>query len=189
MSSKKYVRQEAALKRELAKFSYKARAVAGQVDECPRCGGRPGEELDENGMPYTCFFCNHTGSVQRYESPSYPTGKYHRAECRMTYRYNADWSQNDDWNSPDSLFVKVISGQSFEDGDEFDSGYTHWQEVTFNKPVSRLLANAILRGMFARSCSCEHDCCGHYSGGVHEVRKASKNGRHWICSTHYSPNY
>ena len=23
-----------------------------------------------------------------------------------------------------------------------------------------------IRAMYARSCSCEHDCCGHYFGGV-----------------------
>lgn len=23
-----------------------------------------------------------------------------------------------------------------------------------------------LRGLYAKSCTCEHDCCGHYFGGI-----------------------
>jgi hypothetical protein len=34
--------------------------------ECPSCGGRWYEDLDEEGKPYTCFTCCN-GSITRFE--------------------------------------------------------------------------------------------------------------------------
>jgi len=38
--------------------------------DCPRCGGRWYEDLDEDGKPYTCFFCCNEGRVTEAEAAS-----------------------------------------------------------------------------------------------------------------------
>lgn len=39
---------------------------------------------------------------------------------------------------------------------------------------------------FDRSCGCEHDCCGHYFGGIVNHRKIGEFT--WIVETHYIMN-
>jgi hypothetical protein len=52
-----------------AEYKVFAVADANSMVDCPRCGGMP--DLDEDGRPYTCFFCCNTGSVPKYFCEDY----------------------------------------------------------------------------------------------------------------------
>ncbi|MEG1350508.1 MAG: hypothetical protein RSD49_20995 [Hafnia sp.] len=62
--------------------------------------------------------------------------------------------------------VKLIKGKSFTS----DDGEMRSQIARIRLPASikidrRNLINGI-RHLFERQCNCEHDCCGHFNGGV-----------------------
>jgi len=45
--------------------------------DCPKCDGNWYMDLDEDGNPYTCFFCCNTGYVTEEET-------YHERKTRET---------------------------------------------------------------------------------------------------------
>lgn len=165
--------------------------------DCPRCGGYPGE--DEDGKTYTCFLCQDTGYVPYVAPRPWPHGKWQFVQVRETWHYNADCSHMDEWSHPNLLCKTVFNGNRYWDNDEFDVGYTFWCYLNFSKPVTQHFAEKVAYGKFARSCSCEHDCCGHFSGGARKIKRLSRNGKKWIVQVHYckkwiiqvhySPNY
>lgn len=44
-------------------------------------------------------------------------------------------------------------------------------------------------GLYRAGCSCERDCCGHYTGGARLLTHADKDDDVWTFQTHYSRNY
>jgi hypothetical protein len=44
----------------------------------------------------------------------------------------------------------------------------------------------VLAFYFKEGCSCQHDCCGHYSGGLHEIMQL--NSRWYLVTTKYYRN-
>lgn len=97
---------------------------------------------------------------------------------------------------------------------EYDAGYTCYLFITTSRPVTREeLISALY--IYQRDCSCEHDCCGHFTGGAvisrtrslaklrggrprlrrpprpgvyRPVRVTGGKSRHWLVPVHYSPN-
>lgn len=105
----------------------------------------------------------------------------------MTYRYAPGWSYLDEYEDM-GFTVKVVRGR-FNPGKYFDSTQTTYIEITTSRPVTPGEIWTALSSAYTLGCQCEHDCCGHLSGGPDLVRKASKSRRHWTAILAYTPNY
>ena len=49
---------------------------------------------------------------------------------------------------------------------------------TAKQPTPTL--RSALSSHFARECRCEHDCCGHFNGGLYRMRKHGRNVTVWL---------
>ena len=113
----------------------------------------------------------------------------HRYDIQMHDRkqYVADCSYLDD-QQPMTLDAKIVYGAHFP-APEPDEHSTTLIEATFSRPVTYREAQEAGYDMFARGCSCEHDCCGHWHGGSGDWVQRSRNGKRWSAKLHYARNF
>jgi hypothetical protein len=144
----------------------------------------------------------------------------HQAQKRITSRYKACAEHLNAHEILMFSFKEVNNGKQYWDVNarsgevEYDAGYTRYLRITTSIPVTR---DQLIETLFIyqHDCSCEHDCCGHFTGGAvtSRVRNLSKLhdgtrppfrrakfgtyqpkrysngvGRHWLVPIHYSPN-
>lgn len=82
--------------------------------------------------------------------------------------------------------VKAIHGGSRMDDDgECQVIVTHIRLPASFK-ASRLTLRRSLADYFRHTCHCEHDCCGHFNGGV--SRLIFKNKRNIVAIQRYNMN-
>jgi len=118
---------------------------------------------------------------------------YSAVSARRTFRYNADWSHADEWEEltdkrGSNIGLKIINGSELVEDDICEHS-VQWHYATFTAPVTLKDARAVIHGIKSQSCSCEHDCCGCWFGGAHEIKQKGRNGRKFIFQTIYSRNY
>jgi hypothetical protein len=110
--------------------------------------------------------------------------------------YVPDHAENDPGYRPMGLTMRVQPGKLHEPED-YD-GRTHQRvELQFSRPVTQFEALQAAYDQFARGCSCEHDCCGHLTGGASLVIPTTRNGkptrarrtRHYRAVLAYARNY
>ena len=110
---------------------------------------------------------------------------HHDIQLHSRKQYVPDCAHLDD-QRPMELDAKVVYGKHFPA--EHDGHSTTLVEVTFSRPVTNTEAQDAGYDMFARGCSCEHDCCGHWHGGAHEWRQRSRNAKRWSAHLSYARN-
>ncbi len=103
---------------------------------------------------------------------------------RLTRKYNADCSELDDW-SDNYIEYATIGNQTVET--EEDGCYNGYEVVRTKGNLTEEYAFKFLQEEFRRGCSCEHDCCGHYHGGLDKVIKIADD-KFLLCVS-YCPNY
>lgn len=82
--------------------------------------------------------------------------------------------------------VKAIpGGMRMEDDGESQMIVTHIRLPT-SFSASRLTLRGSLADYFRQTCYCEHDCCGHFNGGV--SRLIFKNKRNVVVIQRYNMN-
>ena len=123
----------------------------------------------------------------------------HHAYKQLTSRYRASYEHLNDHQYLGWSFREVSNGKQYWDvssqsGEvEYDAGYTRFLRLTASRPVTRQEMEDTLY-VYRRECACEHDCCGHYSGGAQTSllrpvgRLHGGKARRWIVPVHYSPN-
>jgi hypothetical protein len=123
----------------------------------------------------------------------------HHAYKRLTNRYRAAYDHLNERQYLGWSFREVSNGKQYWDvsgrtGEvEYDAGYTRFLRLTASRPVTRQEMEDTLY-VYRRECACEHDCCGHYSGGAQTSllrpvgRLHGGKARRWIVPVHYSPN-
>jgi len=111
-----------------------------------------------------------------------------RAIKNTTRKYNPDCSHRDKWAYLDWNW-RVLSRHIKYDYDD-EGGYAKTYRIKTNKSVPREELRAVMRDAFIKGCSCEHDCCGHYFGGLLDIdRPDNRKKNEYLVHTSYSPNY
>jgi len=104
---------------------------------------------------------------------------------RKTFRYNADWSHLDEWE--DAVWSYAIVNQSEQHDGDLEEGVRVIATIMTDNAVNKDEIEAAFRGELVKGCSCEHDCCGHYFGGLSNVTQLSR--LEWRITAAYSRNY
>ena len=122
----------------------------------------------------------------------------HHAYKRLTSRYKACHDHMNEHQYLGFSFKEVTSGKQHWDTNargevEYDAGYTRYLRLTTSAPVTPEVLKSALY-VYDSDCSCEHDCCGHFTGGARtsQLRPLGRlhggKARRWIVPVHYSPN-
>lgn len=83
--------------------------------------------------------------------------------------------------------LKVVNGKIFRRGGiDANTEQLHFARIPqhMRHLNYRQLYNA-LEEHYGETCYCEHDCCGHFFGGVQDIHI---NGRYLMFRTHYQRN-
>lgn len=107
------------------------------------------------------------------------------AEKRTTRRYNPDYAYLDNWEALSWSWSELRFNNVYRYDD--DDGYTQLQHILIKGDAILEDVYEVLRDNNLRGCSCEHDCCGHYFGGVRGVTRL--NDHEYIIESSYSRNY
>ncbi|MHA1220156.1 MAG: hypothetical protein ACTSQB_00305 [Candidatus Heimdallarchaeota archaeon] len=111
--------------------------------------------------------------------------EWNKAYKRLTRKYNADCKELDDW-SDEFLEYFEIEGEIIDEQDEGD--YSKYLIIVTKKScLSEKEIYEFLKDEYVKGCSCEHDCCGHYFGGINKVIRILDN--RFMLSLSYAPNY
>jgi len=75
-----------------------------------------------------------------------------------------------------------------EDSLDESADFTHRAEIVelAEGATDEDIKEALYRNA-SKSCSCEHDCCGHWFGSARLITK--EDDTHWIVKSHYARNY
>ena len=84
----------------------------------------------------------------------------------VTRKYNPDYAHLDEWEKIGTATLWHQDRQFDEMEYSPDDSYTQEVMAELNEPYARADVEQALRDQMRWSCSCEHDCCGHYFGGV-----------------------
>jgi len=106
---------------------------------------------------------------------------------RLTHKYAQGWAHLDEHEYM-GFSVRVVTGR-FIRGEKYDDAQTTALHITTSRPVTLDEITAAMHLEYSAGCTCEFDCCGHFHGGPSQIRRASKNGRHWRTILTYMPNY
>lgn len=94
------------------------------------------------------------------------------------------------WNESEKLgTAKVLHAKSTRtdfDIDECTEDMYHLVLPVELKGIEKGKLWNALDDLYRMTCYCEYDCCGHFTGGVRQVRI---KGRHVSFMTSYSRNY
>lgn len=115
--------------------------------------------------------------------------EYLTPSIRDSHKYNADWKHLDSWHDADWQYRVLTSTTIDEAG--LEESYT---QTTIIKTTDNLTIEDVftaMSGQMSQGCSCEHDCCGHYFGGLSQVISAhhSHKSNKFILTANYSRNY
>lgn len=111
---------------------------------------------------------------------------------RLTHHYRNGWKHEDKWDDTPFEFRILSRRHTYE-----ANGECRTDTLRVKGPrLPRKLATALFSSYFCNSCTCEHDCCGHWYVWVDEVkpvnsRKRGRLGRvasEWIVITCASMN-
>ena len=120
-----------------------------------------------------------------------------QAEKNVTHKYNADWSHLDDWEVLDWEWDQINDPDGYDVGDD---GVAFNYVIKVKGSCTDEEFYQVMADEYRRGCSCEHDCCGHYFGGVHKIRSLSevefdmnsdrkRLNPAYVVTASYNPNY
>jgi len=110
---------------------------------------------------------------------------YNIVETRTERKYNPDCMENDPSIVQDWKF-RILS----EDVDWTSNTMLLTVRVKVTTELTAEQVRAGLYDEYLKGCSCEHDCCGHLFGGIHDVeRPYNRKKNEWILKVSYHPNY
>tara|TARA_B100000029_G_scaffold129524_1_gene123028 strand:+ start:278 stop:625 length:348 start_codon:yes stop_codon:yes gene_type:complete len=113
--------------------------------------------------------------------------KWIEARCNISNKYNYDYAYLDDWEYFNWSF-RILSEKE-KQYTEYDS-YVNILRIKTNTRTSKKTLFKVLRDYFERSCSCQHDCCGCFFGGLVNLKKpTNRKNNEYIATVSYSPNY
>ena len=126
-----------------------------------------------------------TKKCQRYTLQSTPNElEWVPAEIRTSFKYNDGWAHEDSHEYTGWSFA-IVASEELEPAID-DEGYSIVKTVITSKPVNETEFKSAMRVNFLSSCSCEHDCCGHYNGGFSSAKHV--NACVWEVTASYYPN-
>jgi hypothetical protein len=112
-------------------------------------------------------------------------------------KYVPDWRHLDPGQRPMGASMRVQLGK-FREPVEYDGHTRQPAMLTFSRPVTLDEAIQATYDQFAKGCSCEHDCCGCWHGGMWDLRATTRRGkrgtagrpsRYWRGYLGYARNY
>lgn len=107
---------------------------------------------------------------------------------KLTNRYRPAYSYLDEQQYM-GFHVKVVYGKARRQNDNHDGRVSHVLYLTTSRPVTRNELEDCLHE-FDRGCACEHDCCGHLSGGPdYSLVKGNHRGTKWQVPVNYRPAF
>ncbi len=115
--------------------------------------------------------------------------QYLTPSIRDSFRYNADYKHLDKWHDADWQY-RVLTNTNIDD-DGLEEGYTQTIIIDTTDDLTIEDVFSAMSGLMSQGCSCEHDCCGHYFGGLSQVKSASHSHKSnkFILTANYSRNY
>lgn len=102
--------------------------------------------------------------------------------ARKTFRYDQGWKELDRYEFVG--WFRVLKSRHTESRDQ-DTG-KQFLLVRAPSGVQDELVIDALSNEFSFSCRCEHDCCGHWSSYVRDVRHVKR--REWRVTIHHHQN-
>lgn len=88
---------------------------------------------------------------------------------RLTFQFNTGWSHLDKYNDIGTATIVRRDERVWDDNGEAGSQIVVLRVEIDNPPVKFEDIKEAIEDTMSFSCRCEHDCCGHVSGGVSEV--------------------
>ena len=81
------------------------------------------------------------------------------------------------------LSFKVV----YKDNDDVCKDTIERYRFLFPKNIDKKIAEDEIREKLFSYCSCEHDCCGHFTGGV--IKTIKVKAREYVVYAKYARNY
>lgn len=99
--------------------------------------------------------------------------------ARLTWQYTQGWSHLEKWHVL-GRFSVLLSRPRRVNGDSARQLIV----VEVNAPGYRdANVRRAIHDTIRFACTCEHDCCGHWQGGAHKVRRLKENRYAvWVAS-------
>jgi len=118
-------------------------------------------------------------------------GEWFNPSIRKTFKYVASCSHMDEWETADWKARVTATGKVFDENDvEIEDDHAVHTVIATDTDVNSVQVEEAFRGDLARGCSCEHDCCGHYHGGLYRVIQLHEHDKkHWLLIASYGRNY
>jgi hypothetical protein len=117
--------------------------------------------------------------------------KWIEGSYNASKKYNADYAYNDEWVDCDWSW-RILSDHKVETPEDIvDHDFrSNTLRIKTDEKVSKKILYRVLGDYFERGCSCEFDCCGHFFGGLRDLKKpTNRKSNEYIATVSYSPNY
>jgi len=123
------------------------------------------------------------------------SGAWFHPNIRKTFKYVPSCSHMDEWE-PAEWQARVCSTGRVEDHndeDNMEDSHSIHTIIETDVVVTEEQVTEAFKGDLAEGCSCEHDCCGHFHGGLTRVipfdHHKYNTGKSWLLVSGYSRNY
>ena len=106
---------------------------------------------------------------------------------RLTHRYNDAWKCDDLWERVPGLFhVLNETNAIYDDRDIYGESWERKFHIKAPYGLDPKSVRDVLYEEFRRSCRCEHDCCGHVSSYMQDIRHLKR--REYLVTVGYGIN-
>ena len=107
------------------------------------------------------------------------------AEVNTTHTYNPDYKHEDTWENR-SWCWRILSDKT----EDYEERRINRIRIKTDKTVSIRALDRSLQDYFVKGCSCEHDCCGHWFGGLDSIKRPKNRKKNeYMITVSYSQNY
>lgn len=105
---------------------------------------------------------------------------------RLTHSYTDGWQHLDAWGEAGMFHILSQSAPMYDEDDFYGENWSRYLRIKAPYGMPSDTVERILYSAFRRSCTCEHDCCGHVSTYVQNAKRIKR--REWRVRVQYQVN-
>lgn len=105
---------------------------------------------------------------------------------RLTHSYNNGWQHLDKWGDGGWFHILSQSAPIYDEDDFYGEDWSRYMRIKAPYGMPRDTVKRILNSSFQRSCTCEHDCCGHVFTSTGDIKRLRR--REWLVEVRYRVN-